>query len=171
MGSAALDMAYVAAGRCDGFWQRDLNYWDIAAGIIIVKEAGGFITDFQGNNKYIKDKNINIIHGDSKKVLQILLCIIDEPVYMFLDASTETTSMLIDELEIIMQTRTEYSDIVTFNNSHIDKIGKNGTIITLNLINKIIHPTHFLVKNGDYWIIQNSGSDTSEHTSSSSDSF
>ena len=33
MGSAALDMAYVAAGRCDGFWQRNLNYWDIAAGI------------------------------------------------------------------------------------------------------------------------------------------
>ena len=35
MGSASLDMAYVAAGRCDGFWQRNLNYWDIAAGVII----------------------------------------------------------------------------------------------------------------------------------------
>ena len=46
-GSASLDMAYVAAGRCDGFWQRNLNYWDIAAGIVIVKEAGGFVTDFQ----------------------------------------------------------------------------------------------------------------------------
>ena len=41
-------MAYVAAGRCDGFWQRNLNYWDIAAGIILVKEAGGFVTDFSG---------------------------------------------------------------------------------------------------------------------------
>ena len=40
-------MAYVAAGRCDGFWQRNLNYWDIAAGIIFVKEAGGFVTDFK----------------------------------------------------------------------------------------------------------------------------
>ena len=41
LGSAALDIAYVAAGRCDGYWQRNLKYWDIAAGIILVKEAGG----------------------------------------------------------------------------------------------------------------------------------
>ncbi len=44
-GAAALDLAYVAAGRFDGFWERDLKAWDVAAGIIIVKEAGGFITD------------------------------------------------------------------------------------------------------------------------------
>ena len=42
-GSASLDLANVACGRFDGFWQRELSYWDIAAGIIIVKEAGGFI--------------------------------------------------------------------------------------------------------------------------------
>ena len=58
MGSASLDMAYVAAGRCDGFWQRNLNYWDIAAGIILVKEAGGFVTDFKGSDKYIENKTI-----------------------------------------------------------------------------------------------------------------
>ncbi len=58
MGSAALDMAYVAAGRCDGYWQRNLNYWDVAAGIVIVKEAGGFVTDFDGNNKYVENKSI-----------------------------------------------------------------------------------------------------------------
>ena len=58
MGSAALDMAYVAAGRCDGYWQRNLNYWDVAAGIIIVKEAGGFVTDFEGNRKYVENKTI-----------------------------------------------------------------------------------------------------------------
>ena len=58
MGSASLDMAYVAAGRCDGFWQRNLMYWDIAAGIILVKEAGGFVTDFRGNNEYIENKTI-----------------------------------------------------------------------------------------------------------------
>jgi len=58
MGSASLDMAYVAAGRCDGFWQRNLNYWDYAAGIILVKEAGGFVTDFEGNNKYIENETI-----------------------------------------------------------------------------------------------------------------
>ena len=58
MGSASLDIAYVAAGRCDGFWQRNLNYWDYAAGIILVKEAGGFVTDFKGNNKYIENETI-----------------------------------------------------------------------------------------------------------------
>ena len=58
MGSASLDMAYVAAGRCDGFWQRDLNYWDVAAGILLVKEAGGFVTDFIGTDKYIENKTI-----------------------------------------------------------------------------------------------------------------
>ena len=58
LGSASLDMAYVAAGRCDGFWQRNLNYWDIAAGIILVKESGGFITDFKGEKEYIQNKTI-----------------------------------------------------------------------------------------------------------------
>ena len=51
-------MAYVAAGRCDGFWSRELNYWDIAAGIILVKEAGGIVTDFNGENEYIQNKTI-----------------------------------------------------------------------------------------------------------------
>ena len=58
MGSASLDMAYVAAGRCDGFWQRNLNYWDIAAGIVLVKESGGFVTDFKGEQEYIENKTI-----------------------------------------------------------------------------------------------------------------
>ena len=73
MGSASLDMAYVAAGRCDGFWQRNLNYWDIAAGIILVKEAGGFVTDFTGDNKYVENKTI--IAGNSKiseKMIEVL---------------------------------------------------------------------------------------------------
>ena len=58
LGSASLDLAYVAAGRCDGFWQRNLKYWDIAAGIILVKEAGGFITDFKGKNEYLENKTV-----------------------------------------------------------------------------------------------------------------
>ena len=58
LGSASLDMAYVAAGRCDGFWQRNLNYWDIAAGILLVKEAGGYVTDFFGKDKYVENKTI-----------------------------------------------------------------------------------------------------------------
>jgi len=63
MGSASLDMAYVASGRCDGFWQRSLNYWDIAAGIILVKEAGGFVTDFQGNNEYLENQTILVTNA------------------------------------------------------------------------------------------------------------
>ena len=47
-GSAALDLAYVAAGRYDGFWENGLNPWDIAAGIVLVREAGGFVTDLEG---------------------------------------------------------------------------------------------------------------------------
>ena len=55
-GSAALDMAYVAAGRYDGYFQNNLNLWDIAAGIIIVKEAGGTINE------------INLSENDNIKV-------------------------------------------------------------------------------------------------------
>ena len=57
-GSAALDMAYVACGRFDGYWQRELNYWDIAAGIIILKEAGGFINFFEEDKNNALKKNI-----------------------------------------------------------------------------------------------------------------
>jgi myo-inositol-1(or 4)-monophosphatase len=48
-GSAALDLAWVAAGRFDGFWEEDLQYWDVAAGILLVREAGGFVSDFRGS--------------------------------------------------------------------------------------------------------------------------
>ena len=73
LGSASLDMAYVAAGRCDGFWQRNLNYWDIAAGIILVIEAGGFVTDFHGNNKHIQDKSILVTNAKiNKEMIEIL---------------------------------------------------------------------------------------------------
>ena len=57
-GSAALDISYVACGRFDGYWQRELNYWDIAAGIIILKEAGGFIDFFETDNEAPLKKNI-----------------------------------------------------------------------------------------------------------------
>ncbi|HEX8639732.1 MAG TPA: inositol monophosphatase family protein, partial [Allosphingosinicella sp.] len=49
-GSAALDLAWVAAGRYDGFWEEDLEFWDIAAGLLLVREAGGFVTDFRGGD-------------------------------------------------------------------------------------------------------------------------
>ena len=63
-GSAALDLAYVAAGRYDGAWQRELNYWDIAAGIIILKEAGGYIENLVGN-KFDKT-SLDIVATNSK---------------------------------------------------------------------------------------------------------
>ena len=57
-GSASLDMAYVACGRFDGYWQRELNYWDIAAGIIILKEAGGYVDFLEEDVKSPLKKNI-----------------------------------------------------------------------------------------------------------------
>ena len=57
-GSAALDVAYVACGRFDGYWQRELNYWYIAAGIIILKEAGGFVDFFDHKNDAPLKRNI-----------------------------------------------------------------------------------------------------------------
>ena len=62
-GSASLDLASVACGRFDGFWQRELSYWDIAAGIVIVKEAGGFI-DFLENDDS-KSKKMNLVASNS----------------------------------------------------------------------------------------------------------
>ena len=53
LGSAATDLAYVACGRFDSFWEYDLKPWDVAAGALIVKEAGGVVTDFSGKNDYI----------------------------------------------------------------------------------------------------------------------
>lgn len=50
-GSAALDLAWVAAGRYDGFWESHLKPWDVAAGILLVREAGGFVTDFRGQDR------------------------------------------------------------------------------------------------------------------------
>ncbi len=57
-GSAALDLAYLAAGRMDGFWEIELNIWDIAGGALLVKEAGGFIGDFSGRDKYLETGNV-----------------------------------------------------------------------------------------------------------------
>jgi myo-inositol-1(or 4)-monophosphatase len=57
-GSAALDLAYLACGRCDGFFEIGLSPWDIAAGSLFIKEAGGIVTDFGGGTKYLLTGNI-----------------------------------------------------------------------------------------------------------------
>ncbi|WP_026377226.1 inositol-1-monophosphatase [Aestuariibacter salexigens] len=69
-GSAALDMAYVAAGRYDGYWERGVNAWDIAAGELMVRESGGLVTDFKGNNDPLYSGEI--VAG-SPKVVQALV--------------------------------------------------------------------------------------------------
>lgn len=63
-GSAALDLAYLAAGRLDGFWEIGLKEWDIAAGILLVQEAGGVVTDFNFRDNYLASGNI--IAGNPK---------------------------------------------------------------------------------------------------------
>lgn len=58
MGVASLDLAYVAAGRVDAFWEMYLKPWDIAAGILLVQEAGGLVADFQGGSHYMESGHI-----------------------------------------------------------------------------------------------------------------
>jgi myo-inositol-1(or 4)-monophosphatase len=57
-GSAALDLAYVAAGRFDGYWENGLHPWDVAAGIVLVREAGGFVTDLKGGKTMLQGGGI-----------------------------------------------------------------------------------------------------------------
>jgi myo-inositol-1(or 4)-monophosphatase len=62
-GSAALDLAYVAAGRLDAFWEFNLNPWDTAAGILLVEEAGGQVTDFSGGHFKLDSREILASNG------------------------------------------------------------------------------------------------------------
>ncbi|MGH8559231.1 MAG: inositol monophosphatase family protein [Methylococcales bacterium] len=57
-GAAALDLAYVAAGRLDGFWEIGLKQWDMAAGVLLIQEAGGIVTDFVKGSEYLSSGNI-----------------------------------------------------------------------------------------------------------------
>ena len=72
-GSASLDIAYVACGRFDGFWQRELNYWDIAAGIIILKEAGGFVDFFERDNEATLKRNVLASNSNINEELKDLI--------------------------------------------------------------------------------------------------
>ncbi len=69
-GSAALDLAYVAAGYADGFFEINLSPWDIAAGALLVQEAGGIVGDFEGNESWLKTGNI--VAGNPKVFGQML---------------------------------------------------------------------------------------------------
>jgi myo-inositol-1(or 4)-monophosphatase len=73
-GSAAIDLAYIAAGRVEGFFELNLSPWDIAAGSLLIKEAGGCITDFAGGDQYLLTGNVlagnNKIHGEILKIIK-----------------------------------------------------------------------------------------------------
>ncbi|MEP9354039.1 inositol monophosphatase family protein [Xanthobacter sp. KR7-65] len=73
-GSAAIDLAWVAAGRFDAFWERNLSSWDMAAGIVLVREAGGFVSDMDNGDKMLDAGHIvagnELIHRDLQKLLK-----------------------------------------------------------------------------------------------------
>ena len=73
-GAAALDMAYVACGRFDGYWERGVNSWDIAAGILMIREAGGYVSDADGGPNPLATGSIacgnEIVHRDLVKALK-----------------------------------------------------------------------------------------------------
>ena len=73
-GSAALDLAWIAAGRFDAYWERNLSPWDMAAGMILVREAGGFATDLEGGDAIFQTGNIiagnEAVHGELLRTLK-----------------------------------------------------------------------------------------------------
>ena len=74
LGSAAIDLAYVASGRLDGFFEYNLNPWDVAAGAFIVQQAGGKVTDFKGGNNFLFGQEMcasnNAIHQPMLEIIQ-----------------------------------------------------------------------------------------------------
>jgi myo-inositol-1(or 4)-monophosphatase len=72
-GAASLDLAWVASGRYDGFWESGLQPWDVAAGMLIVREAGGFVSDFRGGSEPIERREIlaanDVLHSKLHKLL------------------------------------------------------------------------------------------------------
>ena len=72
-GAASLDFAWVAAGRFDGFWEDDLDIWDSAAGILLVKEAGGYVSDYRGQDRMFDRREYLAANGELHSKLHKLL--------------------------------------------------------------------------------------------------
>jgi myo-inositol-1(or 4)-monophosphatase len=72
-GAAALDLAYVASGRLDGFWEIGLAPWDMAAGVLLIQEAGGFVADFAGEDDFLDSGNL--VAGTPKVFTDLLLTV------------------------------------------------------------------------------------------------
>lgn len=81
LGSAAIDLCYVACGRFDGFWELKLNPWDVAAGALIVTEAGGHVTDFHGNAFNINGAEILASNGLIHTQMQVVLHMVHHTVH------------------------------------------------------------------------------------------
>jgi len=73
MGAAAVDLAYVAAGRFDGFYEYNLNSWDMAAGVLLIKEAGGTVTDFNGGDNYLFGGDIVAASGGHTELVATIM--------------------------------------------------------------------------------------------------
>ena len=71
--TATLDLAYVAAGRIDGFWAKGMNPWDLTAGVLLIKEAGGRVTTLSGNKRSTQSTDIvatnGVIHKETLKII------------------------------------------------------------------------------------------------------
>jgi myo-inositol-1(or 4)-monophosphatase len=72
-GAASLDLAWLASGRFDGFWEQGLSEWDVAAGILLVREAGGFVTDFRGQDRMVERREIVAGTGETHSRLHRLV--------------------------------------------------------------------------------------------------
>ena len=72
-GAAALDLAYVACGRLDGFWEQGLQIWDMAAGCLLIEEAGGFVTDFDNKCHFLKKQELIAGNKYAHKALQTIV--------------------------------------------------------------------------------------------------
>ena len=76
MGSAAIDLAYVASGKLDGFWEKNLNLWDMVSGVLLIREAGGKVTEINGNQWTVNSTNIlssnSLIHKKLEEKLALL---------------------------------------------------------------------------------------------------
>ena len=73
LGSAATDMAYVACGRCEAFFEYNLNPWDVAAGVVLVREAGGHVSDFSGGNNFLGGREMvagGAVHSELLTIIQ-----------------------------------------------------------------------------------------------------
>jgi len=73
LGAASLDFAWLAAGRYDGFWEDDLDVWDAAAGILLVREAGGFVSDFRGQDRMAERREYLAANGELHSKLHKLV--------------------------------------------------------------------------------------------------